>query len=111
MKPHYNRPKPVTDRPEADQTGLNRPKPDWNIQNYDQNHYYYVKPSYHESTTQLPDFYPDIGSNNPDGDDDYVPVHTNGHKPPRPSYPGEMCFIKSDNFRLKKTQEFNCLFL
>lgn len=26
---------------------------------------------------------------NAGGGDDYVPVHTNGHKPPRPSYPGE----------------------
>nr|XP_026483795.1 serine proteinase stubble-like isoform X1 [Vanessa tameamea] len=86
-KPHYNRPKPVTDRPEPDQTGFQ--KPDWNIQDYDQNHYYHVKPSYHESTTRLPDsFYPDVGSNKPDSDDDYVPVHTNGHKPQRPSYPG-----------------------
>ncbi|XP_048001998.1 coagulation factor XII-like isoform X2 [Leguminivora glycinivorella] len=42
----------------------------------DQNHYFHVKPSYHESTTKPYDF----------GDDDYVPVVTNEHT--RPSYPG-----------------------
>ncbi|XP_063370880.1 serine protease 43 isoform X1 [Cydia amplana] len=41
----------------------------------DQNHYFHVKPSYHESTTKP--YY---------GDDDYVPVVTNEHT--RPSYPG-----------------------
>ncbi|CAH2056387.1 unnamed protein product, partial [Iphiclides podalirius] len=93
-KPHYNRPKPVTDRPELDLSGQNRPKPDWINPNYDQNHYYHVKPSYHESTTAHPtpdDFYTSNhfmgGANNADGDDDYVPVHTS-HKPQKPSYPG-----------------------
>ncbi|CAG5052916.1 unnamed protein product [Parnassius apollo] len=94
-KPHYTRPKPITDRPELDLTGQNRPKPDWNTPNYDQNHYFHVKPSYHESTTahSTPDdFYTSnhflSGANNADGDDDYVPVHTSGHKPQKPSYPG-----------------------
>lgn len=74
-KPHYNRPKPDE----------NRPKPN-------NHHFFQVKPSYHESTTQTPDdFYtPDqFVQSNAGGDDDYVPVHTNGHKLPRPSYPGE----------------------
>ncbi|XP_052754182.1 serine proteinase stubble-like isoform X3 [Galleria mellonella] len=87
-KPHHNRPKPGTNHPEPDQ---NHPKPDWE---YNQNHYFHVKPSYHESTTTkptqdefyTPDHYP--GQNNGDGGDDYVPVHTNGHKPQGPSYPG-----------------------
>ncbi|XP_068622182.1 serine proteinase stubble-like [Battus philenor] len=94
-KPHYSRPKPVTDRPELDVIGQNRPRPDWNIPNYDQNHYFHVKPSYHESTTIHPnpdDFYTSNhfvgGANNADGDDDYVPVHTSGHKPQKPSFPG-----------------------
>ncbi|XP_060808773.1 coagulation factor IX [Amyelois transitella] len=68
-----NRPKPDT----------SQNKPDWEYQN----HYFHVKPSYHENTSKKPDvFYTDkypVGNN---GDDDYVPVVTNGHKP-RP-YPG-----------------------
>ncbi|XP_050558322.1 plasminogen isoform X2 [Spodoptera frugiperda] len=77
-KPDYHQ-KPDTNRPELDQTGNNRPS--WN-----QNHFYHVKPSYHESTTKKPDdFYHD--GNNIQGDDDYVPVHTS-NKPTRPSFPG-----------------------
>lgn len=97
-KPHYNRPNPVTDRPEPDSNGQNRPNLDWNKPNYDQNNYFHVKPSYHESTTVHPtqdDFYTSnhfVGANNADGDDDYVPVHTSGHKPQKPSFPGEINF-------------------
>ncbi|XP_052743140.1 serine proteinase stubble-like isoform X2 [Bicyclus anynana] len=98
-KPHYNRPtyqhnpdqsgshrpKP-TDQHNPDQTGSNRP--DWT----DYNHYYHVKPSYHESTTHSPldGFYTDnVGVSKPEGGtDDYVPVHTSVHKPQKPSYPG-----------------------
>lgn len=48
-----------------------------------------MKPSYHESTTHVDDFYTDNVANKPEGGDDYVPVHTSSHKPQRPSYPGE----------------------
>lgn len=34
------------------------------------------------------------GANNAGGDDDYVPVHMSGHKPQKPSYPGEINFVK-----------------
>ncbi|XP_072937477.1 uncharacterized protein [Epargyreus clarus] len=85
-KPHYNRPKPVS-KPELDMTGQNRPKPDWNVQDFNQNHYFHVKPSYHESTTPTQDD-PYYGVHKPEGSDDYVPVHTNSHKPMRPSFPG-----------------------
>nr|XP_049700492.1 serine protease filzig isoform X1 [Helicoverpa armigera] len=74
--------KPDSNRPELDETGT---RPSWN-----QNHFYHVKPSYHESSTQKPDdFYkPDYnGGNNVQGGDDYVPVNTS-HKPSRPSFPG-----------------------
>ncbi|KAI5643682.1 trypsin domain-containing protein [Phthorimaea operculella] len=74
-KPHYNRPeKPSHSRPENPSQWDQNP----------QNHFFHVKPSYHETTTTQPD---DFYTNNGD-DDDYVPVHSNGHKPPRPSYPG-----------------------
>ncbi|KAL0809698.1 hypothetical protein ABMA28_011212 [Loxostege sticticalis] len=70
-KPPHVRPKPDQNQPEPDP-----PKPDWEYQN----HYFHVKPSYHETTTQ--------NTHYNDGDDDYVPVHTNAHKPQRPSFPG-----------------------
>lgn len=75
-KPPHVRPKPDQNQPEPDP-----PKPDWEYQN----HYFHVKPSYHETTTQ--------NTHYNDGDDDYVPVHTNAHKPQRPSFPGEMLFL------------------
>ncbi|XP_061381251.1 CLIP domain-containing serine protease B15-like isoform X2 [Danaus plexippus] len=80
-----NRPKPYkpTDRPQPAQNGMNRPKPVWGT---DYNHYYHVKPSYHESTTHTDDFYTESVGDRP-GNDDYVPVHS-VQKPMRPSYPG-----------------------
>ncbi|CAH0599804.1 unnamed protein product [Chrysodeixis includens] len=83
-KPTYHQ-KPDSNHPELDETGLNRP-------NWNQNHFYHVKPSYNEGSTQKPDDYykPDYNDgNNVQGDDDYVPIHTNtNHKPTRPSFPG-----------------------
>ncbi|XP_053621538.1 phenoloxidase-activating factor 2-like isoform X2 [Plodia interpunctella] len=79
-----NRPNTQHNRPKPD---LDQNKPDWEYQN----HYFHVKPSYHESSTHKPEVYypdkfPDKFPDQNGGDDDYVPVHTNGHKP-RP-YPG-----------------------
>ncbi|KAI8441489.1 hypothetical protein MSG28_015078 [Choristoneura fumiferana] len=56
----------------------------WDDTDY-QNHYFHVKPSYHESTTKP---YDHFGHADANGDDDYVPVMTNDHDPQRPSYPG-----------------------
>ncbi|XP_041981633.1 phenoloxidase-activating enzyme 1 isoform X1 [Aricia agestis] len=85
--PDQNRPKPDysgQNRPKPDHGGHNRPKPDWDLQDYDLHSFFHVKPSYHESTHKPDEL-------KPDGDDDYVPVHTNAHYPSshsRPSYPG-----------------------
>lgn len=37
-----------------------------------------------------------MAQNNGDMDDDYVPVHINGHKPQRPSFPGEKFHLGSN---------------
>lgn len=106
-KPHYNRPKPDYNRPEDNrpkpdyhtennrpESGQNRPKPEWEEQDFNQNNYFHVKPSYHETTAKPDGFYPDYpGQNNADSGDDYVPVSMHGHKPLRPSYPGEILIL------------------
>lgn len=81
----------------------NRPTP--GDGNQDWTNYYHVKPSYNEKPqkpdvyTHKPDVYtqkPDVYTQKPDVytqtgvDDDYVPVNSNGYKPQRPSYPGEI---------------------
>ncbi|CAG9134688.1 unnamed protein product [Plutella xylostella] len=95
-KPGYNRPKPDSNAnnwPKPDSNANNWPKPDSNRpdwgDSYDQNHYFHVKPSYHETTTPKPEvYYTDFNQNNADSDDDYVPISTHAAKPQRPSHPG-----------------------
>ncbi|XP_075988253.1 serine proteinase stubble isoform X3 [Anticarsia gemmatalis] len=78
----YTDAKPYHPKPD-----IAEPDPDINRPGWNQNHFYHVKPSYHEGTTKKPDeFRPDYDGNS-QGVDDYVPVLTS-HKPSRPSYPG-----------------------
>nr|XP_032525511.1 serine proteinase stubble-like isoform X2 [Danaus plexippus plexippus] len=91
-----NRPKPYkpTDRPQPAQNGLNRPKPVWGT---DYNHYYHVKPSYHESTTHTDDFYTESVGDRPGCGEHYTRSNriVGGHSTGFGSHPWQAALIKS----------------
>lgn len=93
--PDINRPNTDTNRPNTDTNRPNqdnRPgadRPDYWPTDFNQNHYFHVKPSYHETTTHFTNIEHTSA-------DDYVPI--NGHVPQRPVFPGKP--ILAFNFKV-----------